>query len=436
MGRWPHVPEVSRRSRALILAAAVLATTLGAVLVLSLGVTGTAGSGAGSCPGKWVAAWGTSAKAVWVPGADHGPLDGRTMRLIARVQTDGDSVRVRLSNRYGFDPLDVGSVTVGVARADPDSATASADLVDGRSLPVTFAGSQATAIPAYSEIDSDPVPMTVAHGTYLAVSMYLPRPAVMISEHQSALQTSYLSAPGDHTHDGTAGAFTTQLTSWPVLTGLAVHTARPANSVLVMGDSITDGLGTPENRDQRWPDALLMRLTSPGQSPTTTVINGGIAGNELLSDASDRTGDSPGTRLSWELPAGATDVILQIGNNDIAAGRSAAQIIDGLTRFAGEARARGVRVFLTTITPVTPGMARYGTPAADQARQTVNDWVRSQGRDVADGVIDLAQAVADPGLPDRLAPRFNADGIHLTPAGSEAMANAVDPAALTRPTCQ
>ncbi len=221
-----------------------------------------------------------------------------------------------------------------------------------------------------------------------------------------------------------------------MLTGLEVHTARPTNSVLVMGDSITDGLGTPEDRDQRWPDALLERLTPPGQSPTTTVINGGISGNELLSDASDRTGDSPGKRLSWELPVGVTDVILQIGNNDIAAGRSAAQIIDGLTGFVGEAKAKGVRVFLTTVTPVTPGMPRYGTPAADQVRQTVNDWVRSQGKDAADGVIDLAQAVTDPDPPDRLAPQFSADGIHLTPAGSEAMASAVNPAVLTRPTCR
>jgi lysophospholipase L1-like esterase len=427
-GRWPRV---SGRSRAFVAVAAVLAIGLGAALVSSLGLVRGA-----SCPGNWVAAWGTSAKAVWAPGAAHGPLDARTMRLIAPVQTDGDSVRVRLSNRYGFDPLAVASVTVGVAEEDEDSTTAAADLVDGQALPVTFGGKQATAIPAYSEIDSDPVPMTTVHGMNLAVSLYLPNPAVMISEHEAALQTSYLSVPGDHTHDGTGNAFISRLTSWPVLTGLAVHTARPTNSVLVMGDSITDGLGTPQDRNQRWPDALLEHLTVPGQPPTTTVINGGISGNELLLDASDRTGDSPGKRLSWELPVGATDVILAIGNNDIAAGRSAPEIVDGLTKFAGGARAKGVRVFLTTITPVTPGMAKYGTPAADQVRQTVNDWVRSHGKDVADGVIDLAQAVTDPDLPDRLAPQFSTDGIHLTPAGSDAMASAVNPPMLTRPTCQ
>jgi lysophospholipase L1-like esterase len=428
----PSVPRFDRRLRVSLLAAAVLVTALGAVL-LSFGL-GATKSSAGSCPGSWVTAWGTSAKAVWVPGADHGPLEGRTLRLLGRVQTDGDGVRIRLSNRYGYDALEIGSMTVGVAPQDP---APSAGLVDGHAAAVTFGDQPATSIPAYSDVVSDPVAFPVTHGTLVAVSLFLPRiPSVMISEHQTALQTSFLSVPGDHTADGGGGAFTKQLTSWPVLTGIDVHTTQPTNSVLVLGDSITDGLGTAQDRDQRWTDALVVHLAPSGQVPQTTVVNGGISGNELLSNAPDETGDSPLRRLSWELPAGAGDVILEIGNNDIKQGRSAQQIIDGLTRFTGAVKARGVRVFLTTITPANPGMAGYGTPAAIATRDVVNDWVRSQGSHVADGVIDLAQAVAAPDDPDQLAPQFNADGIHLTAAGAVALADAVNPTVLARPTCQ
>jgi lysophospholipase L1-like esterase len=426
---------LNRRFRVVILAVAVLATTLGGALTLGLGLVG-AKPGAGDCAGNWVAAWGTSPKAVWVPGADHGPLEGRTMRLLARVQTDGDSVRVRLSNRYGYDSLEIGSVTVGVARQDASSGAPSADLVNGQAAAGTFGDQPATSIPADNDVVSDPVALPVTHGSLVAVSLFLPRmPSVMISEHQNALQTSYLSVPGDHAGDGGGGAFTKQLTSWPVLTGIDVHTTQPTNSVLVLGDSITDGVGTALDRDQRWTDALVAHLTPPSQSPQTTVVNGGISGNELLSDAPDETGDSPLRRLSWELPAGAGDVILEIGNNDIKQGRSAQQIIDGLTRFAGAAKARGVRVFFTTITPTNLGTPGYGTPAAIAVRQAVNDWVRSQGTHVADGVIDLAQAVATPDVPDQLEAQFNADGIHLTAAGSLAMADAVNPTVLTGPSC-
>ena len=53
--------------------------------------------------------------------------------------------------------------------------------------------------------------------------------------------------------------------------------------------------------------------------------------------------------------AGATDVVLHIGTNDIAAGRSVDEITAGLQHFADRARGIGMRVFLTTITPSRTG---------------------------------------------------------------------------------
>jgi hypothetical protein len=44
--------------------------------------------------------------------------------------------------------------------------------------------------------------------------------------------------------------------------------------------------------------------------------------------------------------------------------------------------------------------------------------------------------VADPADPHRLAPAFDSgDGLHLTPAGYRALADSVDPAALTGSPC-
>ena len=73
---------------------------------------------------------------------------------------------------------------------------------------------------------------------------------------------------------------------------------------------------------------------------------------------------------------GTTDVVLHIGTNDIAAGRDGREIIDGLVRFAGLARAAGKRVFLTTITPSDAGP--HGTPRAvtvrDEAQLRAEGW--------------------------------------------------------------
>ena len=69
---------------------------------------------------------------------------------------------------------------------------------------------------------------------------------------------------------------------------------------------------------------------------------------------------SPASTGTSRGAAGATDVVLHIGTNDIAAGAGAGAIVTGMQEFAERTRASGRRVFLTTITPSTDGP--HGTP--------------------------------------------------------------------------
>jgi lysophospholipase L1-like esterase len=166
------------------------------------------------------------------------------------------------------------------------------------------------------------------------------------------------------------------------------------------------------------------------------VLNAGIARNELLTNRGQIGGDSPLLRIGREVVGvpGATDVVLHIGTNDVAAGRNAPEIVGGLVRFAELARSSGRRVFLTTITPSALG--DHGTPQAIAVREEVNRWVREHGAERADGVFDFAAAVADPHDPTRLLDRYDAgDGLHLSGAGYRALADAVDVTRLTGSPC-
>ena len=73
------------------------------------------------------------------------------------------------------------------------------------------------------------------------------------------------------------------------------------------------------------------------------VLNAGLSANQLLADDPQRGGTSPAARFERDVAAaaGVTDVVLHIGTNDIAAGRSAGEITAGLQRFAELARAPG-----------------------------------------------------------------------------------------------
>ena len=104
---------------------------------------------------------------------------------------------------------------------------------------------------------------------------------------------------------------------------------------------------------------------------------------------------------------------------------TADEIITGLQQLAQRARAQGFKVFGATITPLgsstIPGVF---TPENEAKRQAVNRWIRTGG--AFDGVIDFDAAVRDPANPARLLPLYDADGVHLTDAGYQAMANAIN----------
>lgn len=434
MGDRTHWAAAPRRMlrRAIGAGALVVGVAALAVVALAVGaltVVGTRVAAAGpavrdeddSCGAAWAAAWRTSPQAVPPPK----PLTGRTLRMIVRPQASGAQVRVRLSNRSGTAPLALGPVSVG-------RAAAGADLVPGTVRPATF---PAAAVPAGDDLVSDPVPVAAEAGQLLAVSLVLPQAPGVVDGHPVALQTSYLSGPGDASLDDDGAAFTTTLGSWLVLAGVDVLAPHPVNAVVAMGDSITDGVGSTADTDSRWSDALSARLARRGGPASMAVLNAGISRNELLADHGE-TGDSPSTRIGREVVEvpGATDVVLHIGTNDIAAGRNADEITDGMTRFAGLARAAGRRVFLTTITPSSNG--EHGTRRARAVRDEVNRWVRELGRYHADGVFDFAAAVADPDDSTRILRRYDAgDGLHLSGAGYRALAGTVDVTRLTGSPC-
>ncbi len=386
-----------------------------------------AGPASGGIPPRWVGTWGTAltAPSLANTGSSLNGFADQSIRQIVRVSLGGDKIRLRFTNAYGTGPLTIGHATVGLPAA-PGSPT----LQAGSVREVTFNGGNASAtVYKGAEILSDPVDLTVAGTSELAVTIHLPTPTGATSWHWTARQTSYIYA-GDRAADPDGTGQTAAYNHFYYLAGVEVSTKTGLGTVVVLGDSISDGSGSTLGANTRWPDYLASRINSTWPAlGDPGVINVALAGNQVTKDGlainSPALGDSALARLDDDVFAqpGVRSVFVELGINDVhLSGFSAEQIIGGLKQLAAQAEARGLRTVVATLGP----FEGYSTWTADKeaVRQAVNTWLR--GDTGFDGLVDFDQILRDPANPSKVLPAYDSgDHIHPNDTGAQALANAV-----------
>lgn len=372
----------------------------------------------------WIASWATAPQQPdgnnVLPVED---LTDATVRQIVRTTVGGTRYRLRLSNRYGTQPL---SLSVHIAKAvSPESPA----TVAGSDHAITFSGQELVTLPAGAEYLSDPIEARLDAFTDLAISLrYTAAPAVQTS-HPGSRATVWL-LHGDHAADE-AFSDAKVTTPWQQMAAIEVETTARA-TLVAFGDSITDGRGVTTNKNERWTDVFARRAATKGLA----VVNMGIGGNNLLNDGIAQNGLARFDRDALSI-AGASGVIVFEGVNDLgrqtrltdidAKGHAAlvTDIIAAYQQMIDRAHARGMKVYGATITPFVGSDYYHPNPAVEADRQLINAWIRQKGH--FDGLIDFDAVVRDPNQPDRMLPDYDCgDHLHPSPAGYKAMGEAVD----------
>ncbi len=377
---------------------------------------------------QWIPTWYAGPEPV---GASEKPLEihDLTLRQIVRVSAGGTSIRLRLSNAYGAEPLRLDDIRV--ARRTTGSA------IDTTSnLSVTFNGHGGVTIAPGAYVLSDPLPIAIKDDSDLAVSIYVTGTTPLTTVHDiqrgmlyaaAGNQTQAVTLPEAKPDIGLGNAF-------PWLAEVEASGSTATAAIATFGDSITDGFGITPDKGGTWPDGLSRRLHDAGIR--LSVVNAGVSGNRLLHHGAwARFGDGALSRFDRDVLAqpNVQSVVILIGINDLGHANgpgspgyvSAQDLIDGLSQLAERAHERGIRVYGATLTPFKDTVFKdYYSDEKEQRRQAVNAWIRTTR--TFDGMIDFDKATEDPARPGYLLPAYDlGDHLHPNDAGAAAMANVI-----------
>lgn len=361
------------------ISSAVTQTNMPGLHIFGIAVRDTTTAPGGAA---WTGAWSAPNEAAfnYLGGANYAD---QTFRIAATPSVAGSSVRIRLSDALGVNPLTIDHVTVSTQGAGAAST--------GTPTNLTFGGAAGTTIPIGGEIYSDPITFPVTTGQALMVSIHLVNSLTYLVQHSWAADTYMWVTPpgsGDHTADTAAAEFTATGSHYgyfaDILTGVDVTAPANPGTVAVLGNNLTLPTGTGMTavggaRKQISTDlAAALRGNTQGV-PDFGVVEGGIENNGVLRDVVGNAGGlNAMSRLDRDILAepGIGTVVVTEGLTDLLNGTSADDLTDAYTELATQLNAFGVSVVFVSLTPCD-GYAPC-TTAVDTQRLTANNWLDGQ----------------------------------------------------------
>ena len=367
---------------------------------------------------NWVGTWATAPQTVvksFMP--YNNCMTNRSVRQVVKVSIGGDVIRLKLSNIYSMQPVEIRSIYIAHAKDSSDIDAKTAQYFK-------FGNSYKTVIPAGKQIVSDALKFNLRNLERVAITINYTSAPEVPTVHMGSRTTSYIMKGVTNAHSNFAKAF--RENHWYNISGIDVYTiSNNMSAIAIIGNSITDGKCSTDNAQNRWPDVMSEMLQLKHKITNQGVLNLGIGNNRITVPGG--FGALAKERFDRDIlmQSGVKKVVIFEGVNDIGAARSgssetvARQIIESIQGMVKKAKARKMKVYLGTITPFKG--AGYYTHFHEAARLYVNDWIRSQAKNV-DGILDFAKLLQDPNDDRRMKREYASnDWLHPNPTGYKAM---------------
>lgn len=367
---------------------------------------------------NWVGTWATAPQTVvksFMP--YNNCMTNRSVRQVVKVSIGGDVIRLKLSNIYSMQPVEIRSIYIAHAKDSSDIDAKTAQYFK-------FGNSYKTVIPAGKQIVSNALKFKLRNLERVAITINYTSAPEIPTVHMGSRTTSYIMKGVTNAHSNFAKAF--RENHWYNISGIDVYTmSNNMSAIAIIGNSITDGKCSTDNAQNRWPDVMSEMLQLKHKITNQGVLNLGIGNNRVTVPGG--FGALAKERFDRDIlmQSGVKKVVIFEGINDIGAARSgssetvARQIIESIQGMVKKAKARKMKVYLGTITPFKG--AGYYSHFHEAARLYVNDWIRSQAKNV-DGILDFAKLLQDPNDDRRMKREYASnDWLHPNPTGYKAM---------------
>ena len=367
---------------------------------------------------NWVGTWATAPQTVvksFMP--YNNCMTNRSVRQVVKVSIGGDVIRLKLSNIYSMQPVEIRSIYIAHAKDSSDIDAKTAQYFK-------FGNSYKAVIPAGKQIVSNALKFKLRNLERVAITINYTSAPEIPTVHMGSRTTSYIMKGVTNAHSNFAKAF--RENHWYNISGIDVYTmSNNMSAIAIIGNSITDGKCSTDNAQNRWPDVMSEMLQLKHKITNQGVLNLGIGNNRVTVPGG--FGALAKERFDRDIlmQSGVKKVVIFEGVNDIGAARSgssetvARQIIESIQGMMKKAKARKMKVYLGTITPFKG--AGYYTHFHEAARLYVNDWIRSQAKK-ADGILDFAKLLQDPNDDRRMKREYaSGDWLHPNPNGYKVM---------------
>lgn len=374
------------------------------------------------------------------------PFQNVTIRQTIPATIGAEYFRLRVSNKFGSTPLTITNVSVASPTLEGGYFLGSKSVDLDTLQTVTFSDSEWTIVPDGAICVSDPFSFgnktmnTTEAMVPITITMYLGEghDTTAVTVHDTSKVLAWMDH-GEHTQ-AVSMLDAKSTPHWYFISAVEAWKEPEYSAFVVVGDSISDGAGSEMNKPKTWPDHLFVRMQQESSTSRISVLNQGIAGNEILYDGhGDKGTSNRASRIERDVlgQSGIRYVMLWEGINDI--GRTPPneeaqrqteerlklyykQIVTRLHTF-------GIAVFGSTITPFLcsaedhPDRNPYASePMKEQTRLRLNEWIRNSSP--FDAVVDFDAVMRDPSnFTQQISDVHKGDCLHPSDKGRQRLAD-------------